>query len=445
MKVSWRLTIAALTLLLLLLPAHLGAAQEDSGEILVIDANGPVAPAMAEYIQRGIRTAENREASLLIIRLDTPGGALDTLNQIVQDMRASNVPIAVYVAPRGAIAGSAGTVITLAGHVSAMAPETVIGAASPVGGEGEDLGQTLEAKLKEALRATVRSLMEGRPPDAIRLAEDTIENAVAVTASEAFEIGMVDLLANDLPDLLRQLDGREVEMADGSTRTLATVFATVTEISPSLIEQLLAVLTNPNIVFLLLWIGVQAILIELGSPGGWVAGFIGAVSLTLAGFGLGFLEANWVGLIFLVISFVLFVLDIKAPTHGALTTAGVASFIVGALVLFNSPGTPQFARVNVPLVVTSGLIMGAVFLLILTYAIRSLRGPIRTGKESVVGRTGRARSPIDPTGTVQLAGEQWSAQLAPEAPPIPRGARIEVIDAHGIRLTVRQIENEDGT
>jgi membrane-bound serine protease (ClpP class) len=346
------------------------------------------------------------------------------------------------VAPRGAIAGSAGTVITLAGHVSAMAPETVIGAASPVGGEGEDLGQTLEAKLKEALRATVRSLMEGRPPDAIRLAEDTIENAIAVTATEAYEVGMVDLLANDLPDLLRQLDGRQVTMADGSSRSLSTAFATVIELSPSLIEQLLAVLTNPNIVFLLLWVGVQAILIELGSPGGWVAGFLGAVSLTLAGFGLGFLEANWVGLIFLVISFVLFILDIKAPTHGALTTAGVASFIVGALVLFNSPGTPQFARVNVPLVVSSGLLMGGVFLLILTYAIRSQRGPIRTGKESLVGRTGKARSAIDPIGTVQLGGEQWSAELPPQARPIPPGARIQVIDAHGVRLTVEEIEKD---
>jgi membrane-bound serine protease (ClpP class) len=269
MKTRWTLVLFAIFLLALAIPISHAAAQEDSGEILVIDANGPVAPAMAEYVRRGIQTAENHDADLLIIRLNTPGGALDTLNQIVQDMRASRVPIVVYVAPRGALAGSAGTVITLAGHVSAMAPETVIGAASPVGGEGEDLGQTLEAKLKEAMRATVRSLMEGRPPEAIRLAEDTIENAVAVTANEAYEVGMIDLLANDLPDLLRQLDGREVTLADGSSRTLSTAFAPVTELPPSLIEQLLAILTNPNIVFLLLTIGVQAVLIELGSPGGW--------------------------------------------------------------------------------------------------------------------------------------------------------------------------------
>jgi membrane-bound serine protease (ClpP class) len=413
-------------------------AQGAPGAVLVIEADGPVAPAMREYIQRGIRLAERDGAQALIIQLNTPGGAVDTMQEIVSAIRASRVPVVVYVAPRGALAGSAGTVITVAGHISAMAPETAIGAASPVGGSGEDLGETIEAKVKEALKATVRALMEGRPPAAIALAEATIEDAIAVTSAEALAAGMIDLVAADIPDLLRQLDGRTVTPADGKPRTLHTASAAVVEVRASFIEQLLAVLTDPNFVFLLLTLGVQAILIELGSPGGWVAGFVGAVCLTLAGFGLGFLEANLLGLIFLVIAFVLFIFDIKAPTHGALTTAGVASFIIGALVLFNSPGTPQFARVSVLLVVVSGVMMGGLFLVVVGFALSSQRAPVQTGTESLAGRTGRAASDINPTGFAQVGGEQWSAHLAPGGQAIPEGARLEVVGAQGVRLVVRR-------
>jgi membrane-bound serine protease (ClpP class) len=279
--------------------------------------------------------------------------------------------------------------------------------------------------------------MENRPEEAIALAEDTIENAVAVTASEALSVGMIDIIATDQGDLLRQLDGRTVRFPDGSTTTLETAFAEVVDLRASIIEQLLGILTDPNIVFLLLTIGVQAILIELGSPGGWVAGFTGAVALILAGFGLGFLETNLVGLAFLGTSFVLFILDIKAPTHGALTTAGVVSFIAGALILFNSPGTPSFSRVSVPLVVVSGIAMGLSFAAVVAFAVRSQRGQVRTGQESLVGRTGRAKTALSPEGLVQVGGEQWSATA--EKGEIEAGRRIEVVAAQGVRLTVREV------
>ena len=425
------------TLALLLLQATLTFAQPASPALLVLEADGVVAPAMREYIQRGVETAEQRRAEALIIRLNTPGGSVDAMTDIVTAIRGSAVPVVVYVAPSGALAGSAGTVITLAGHVAAMAPETVIGAASPVGGQGEDLGETIETKLKEAMRALVRTLMEDRPDEAIALAEDTIENAIAVTASEALAVGMIDIVATDLQDLLRQLDGRTVRFPDGSTTTLETAFAEVSDLRPSIIEQLLGILTDPNIVFLLLTIGVQAILIELGSPGGWVAGFTGAVALTLAAFGLGFLETNLLGLAFLGIAFVLFILDIKAPTHGALTTAGVVSFIVGALVLFNSPSTPSFSRVSVPLVVVSGAVMGLSFAAIVAFAVRAQSGPVRTGQEGLVGRTGRAQTALDPEGLVQIGGEQWSAVA--EGGEIEAGRRVEVVAVQGVRVTVREV------
>jgi membrane-bound serine protease (ClpP class) len=320
-----------------------------------------------------------------------------------------------------------------------MSPETAIGAASPVGGQGEDLGETIEAKEKEILRATVRSLASRRSPEAIALAEATIEEARAASAEEAFAIGLVDFIANDVDDLLSQLDGYTVHLSSGPV-TLDTSGAVVVEIPQTFIEQLLQALTDPNIVFLLLSVGVQAILIELGSPGGWVAGFIGVVCLSLGAYGLGILPVNWFGLVFLVIAFVLFILDIKAPTHGALTVAGVASFILGALVLFNSPGTPEFQRVSVPLVVGVGIVTAALFFVVVTFALRARRRRVATGIEALLGRVGEARGELNPTGMVQVAGELWSAEAEPASAPITAGARVEVIGVDGLRLRVRRRE-----
>lgn len=412
--------------------------QDSNGTVVVISLDGPLTPVMHEYLKRGLKIAERDNAEMLILKLNTPGGSVDLMTSMVESIRASEIPVIVYVSPRGAIAGSAGTVITLAGHLSAMSPETAIGAASPVGSEGEDIGETLEAKIKEILKAQIRSLAEGRPLEAILLAEDTVENAIAMTSTEAFEVGLIDFIATDLPDLLRQLDGVRVNTAAGE-RQLSTQYLTIKEVAPTIIEELLAILTNPNIVFLLLTIGVQAILIELGSPGGWVAGFIGVVSLALAGYGLGILPVNYFGLIFLVTSFVLFFLEIKAPVHGALAATGLVSFVAGALILFNSPGTPQIFRVSIPLVVGTGLVTAATFIAILTIAIRAQKAPVRTGEESLVGRVGTARSdiPSHGAGKAYVMGELWTVELLEGEEAVAEGERIEVVEVDGIRLIVK--------
>jgi len=415
------------------------SAQGSTSQVLVLTAEGPITPSMLGYLERGLTSAEQQDAEALIFMLDTPGGSVDLMNEFVQVIRNSSTPVVIYIAPRGAIAGSAGTVITLAGHASAMAPETAIGAASPVGAEGEDLGETIEAKEKNILKALVRSLAEERGEEAVQVAEETIESAHAVSANEAYQIGLVDFIADNVPDLLEQLDGYQVTTIDGSV-TLDTSDALLIPFDPTFIESLLGVLTNPNIVFLLLTVGVQAILIELSSPGGWIAGFIGAVCLALAGYGLGFLPVNWFGLIFLAIAFVLFVLDIKTPTLGALTAAGVASLIVGSLVLFNSPGTPSFLRVSVPLVIGVSLATAGIFLVILTIALRAQRAPVRMGMDPLIGRTGSARSAISPIGTVQLDGELWTSELAEGQEPIPEGTPVEVIEVKGVRVIVRQVQ-----
>ena len=422
-----------------LLPSQPGLAQGETPSARVITVDAPVNAAMLAYLQRGIRAAEQGSAELLIFELNTPGGSVTLMQDMVEVIRGSQVPVVVYVAPRGAMAASAGTVITLAGHAAAMAPETTIGAASPVGPEGEDLGETMAAKEKNILKATVRSLAEGRGQGAVDLAESTIESAAAVSATEALQIGLVDFIAQDRQDLLEQLDGFTVQLASGEI-TLETTDAAITEVRPSLIEQLLTILTNPNIVFLLLTIGVQAILIELSSPGGWVAGFIGVVCLSLAAYGLGILPVNYFGLVFLAIAFVLFVLDIKAPTHGALTAAGVASLIVGALVLFNSPSVPAVQRVSVPLVIIVSLLSGAMFFTFVIFAVRAQKTPVRMGMESLPGRLGVVRDPVSPVGTVQLGGELWTAEVIDRNEELPAGAKVEVVRVEGNKLFVRKAD-----
>jgi membrane-bound serine protease (ClpP class) len=412
-------------------------AQGQTPLVITLTADGPITPAMAEYLSRGIRVAEERGAALLIVKLNTPGGSLTTMNAMVQDIRSSQVPVVFYVSPRGAMAASAGAIITLAGHVSAMAPETTIGASSPVGGQGEDLGETMAAKEKNAMRATVRSLTTQRGPEATALAEDMIQNAQAVFATEALDIGLIDFIATDQDDLLRQLDGFTVNL-DAQPITLHTANARVEELSISIIEKFLLVLTDPNIVFLLITVGVQAILIEISSPGGWVAGFIGVVCLALATYGLGVLPVNWFGILFLVTAFVLFILDIKAPTHGALTIAGIGSLIVGALVLFNTPSTPSFQHVSIPLVVGTSIGTGAIFFTILMIALKAQRAPIRTGRESLIGRIGTVRSNLAPHGSVQVGGELWSAELVDGEEPLLTGTRVEVVKVDGLRLIVRK-------
>jgi membrane-bound serine protease (ClpP class) len=337
------------------------------------------------------------------------------------------------VTPRGALAGSAGAIVTLAGHAAAMSPETAIGASSPVGSGGEDLGATLAAKLKEATSATARSLAERRGPEAVALAAAMINEAKAVSVSEARQANLIDFVAEDTPDLLRQADGFEVQVRGQAVR-LATADAVPVTFPMSLVEQFLQVLTNPNVISVLLLVGAQSILIELSSPGGWVAGFVGAVCLALAFYGLSVLPVNWFGLAFIGIAFVLFILDIKAPTHGALTLAALASLITGTLVLFNSPGTPSFDRVSVPLVVATSVVMAGFFLTVVMLAVRAQHWPVATGVETLLGQVGEVRAALNPAGMVYVAGELWSAES--DAGPIERGLPVEVVGVKGLRLRV---------
>jgi membrane-bound serine protease (ClpP class) len=423
-------------MLSLVQPVH---AQDSTPMVVVLTADGPVTPAMSQYLRRGIQIAERQGAEALVFQLNTPGGSIDTMSEMEQDILEASIPVIVYVAPRGAMAASAGTIITLAGHAAAMAPEAMIGAASPVGSQGEDLPTTEELKVKNAMAATARSLTERRGAAAQALAQDAIMNAAAASSTEAMQAGMIDFIASDLNDLLSQLDGFNVSVK-GQAVTLHTANVQIETINISLIEELLLIVTDPNIVFLLITIGVQAIIIEISSPGGWIAGFIGVVCMGLATYGLGILPVNWFGLLFILTSFVLFFLDIKAPTHGGLTAAGIGSLIVGALVLFNTPATPSFQHVSVPLVVGVSVASGGIFFAIMMVAVRAQKTPVVISELNVYGQVGIARTSLNPKGSVQVGSELWSAVLEDGAAKLQAGTRVFVVKVDGLHLVVRKVE-----
>ena len=426
-------------LVVLSLVSNFGTAfsQSENATVVTISLNGALTPSWLTYIERGLSNAEKQDAELIILQINTPGGSIDLMNRIVQLIRSSSTPVVVYVAPNGAMAGSAGTIITLAGHLSAMAPQTTIGAASPVGGQGEDLGETIEKKEKEMLKATIRSLAQHRGEEAVALGEDTIENAKAVSVDEALNSGLIDFSAENIPDLLTQIDGSQISI-NGEMKTIDTSNAVEFELEMSFIEQLLQLLTNPNVLFLLLTIGVQAIFIELSNPGGWVAGFIGATCLILAVYGMGVLPVNWFGILFIILAFILFILEIKALTHGALSAAGALSFVIGSLVLFNTVNAPGFPKVSVPLVVITGIILTAGIVTVLSFAIKAMREPVKTGMESIIGKHGYVVQTISPLGIIQVAGEQWGA-ISENEGLIKEGESIEVTGKQGINLIVKRI------
>ncbi|MGH2593379.1 MAG: NfeD family protein, partial [Anaerolineae bacterium] len=291
---------------------------------------------------------------------------------------------------------------------------------------------------KEDVRALARGLTARRGEKATELAEAMIEEARAASASEALADGLIDFVALDQADLLRQLDGFTVEVANRSV-TLATANARVRSIEMSLIEDILSRVADPNVVALLLFIGVQAILIELGSPGGWIAGFIGVVCLALALYGLGILPVNWFGLALIVLAFVLFVLDIKAPTHGALTIVGAITLIVGLLVLFSQPGVEEFGRLSIPLVIALGVGTALFFGFIVAKGLRAQRASPVTGIEGLVGSIGVARSELAPQGLVFVQGERW--QAIAEDGPVAAGAPVQVVGIDGFRLKVKRMQS----
>lgn len=422
-------------ILLVLLLVPLQSRAQDDFALVLTEAEGPVVPALQSYIERGIEEGKEDGAEVVIIQLDTPGGSVAIMQEIVQSIRNADVPVVVYVSPKGSMAASAGTLITLAGHRSAMAPESVIGAASPISGDGSDLTETADTKAKEVLTASIRSLTEDRPLEAQQLAEATITDAVAVSAREALEVGLVDYVAEDVDDLLRQLDGEVVVIGEREI-TLQTANLSTEQLEMSLPERILMVLTDPTLVFTLLGVGVLLIVIEMRVPGGWVAGTLGVTSFALSIYGLGILPVNWLGLVFFGLAIVLFILELQTPaTNGTLSFAAALSMAAGGVILLDTPEVQPFGGLSMWVVVIQTGAIGLAGMLIVRLALRAQRLAPATGVEGLLGLTAVVRSPLDPEGMVYVNGEYWRAESLTGR--IEKGEEVEVVEMSNMFLRVR--------
>ncbi len=399
-------------------------------EILVLTFRGQLSGILATYVENGIRQAETSGAEAVIILLDTPGGSINLMHRLVQDIINAPLPIIVYVYPPGAHASSAGTFITLAAHVAAMAPNTTIGAASPVGPGGEEIPETLRKKIENTLAEDAEQLAKRRGDKAAEWARKAVLEAVAADAEEALRLGLIDLIAQDVNDLLQQIDGRQVEGRFG-TRTLHTANARIVERPLSPLEDFLNQIITPTLALLLITLGIQLLITEFSQPGGYVAGIAGTIALILGIYALGVLDANYAGLALILLSFVLFILDIKAPTHGVLTAGGILAFVAGAALLFYRP----FMKIPWVSIISLALFSAAFFAFIIAKVIRAQKRKPLTGMEALIGQIGEARTNLDPRGLVYVEGI-WQAEALD--PPIPAGTQVEVVGYRGLRLYVRK-------
>ena len=433
--------LAILTLLLgfggLLIGLTQTAAAQQGPHAALLVLDGVIQPQSSKFLSRGIDAAEDEGAQFIIVQLDTPGGLFDSTRDMVGDILAAEIPVVVYVSPPGARAASAGTFITAAGHVAAMAPATNIGAASPVGGGGEDLPDTLRSKATQDAAAFLRTIADERGRNAEPL-EETVLNAVAYTESEALELDIIDIVARDLDELLSQLDGRTVELR-GRQVTLETGGLDIRRINNNAVEKFLGVLANPQIAFILLTIGGFLLIIELLNPGVFVPGAFGAIALALAFLGLGNLPVNWVAVGLIGLAMALFFAELQAPGLGIFGFLGGISFVLGAFLLFgglSAPAipTPSF-RVNLWVIGAVSGVMGAMMVTLFWAILKSKKVSYSSNIGRLVGQTARTTTPLEPRGTVQVAGERWSA-VSDSGDPIPEGEEVIVSEVEGLTLTV---------
>jgi len=424
-----------LSVAMLLLPGGLAALAQGGEHVDVISVKGVIDPLTAQYVHRGVASAQQDGAVCLVIQLDTPGGSDGPMRDIVQDVLNSPVPVVIYVSPAGARAASAGVFITLAADIAAMAPSTNIGAAHPVGITGAITG-TINEKATNDAAAYIRAIAERRGRNA-DWAEKAVRESVSITAREAVEVQAVDLVADDLVDLLEKIDGRKVSTAAGE-RVLVTKGAELRRIPMSLPQRILHAMVDPNIAYLLLTIGIWALIAEFYHPGAILPGVTGAICLILAFVAFGSLPVNWGGVALIVLAIILFVLDIKVAGYGLSIGGGIA-FVLGSLMIFSplapvSPAMPQLA-VSRPLIAGMTAAIMAFFLFALSAGIRAQRTRVITGIQAMVGETGVATSDLDPRGTVQAKSELWSA-IAEGAEVIKKGERVRVVGVEGVRLRV---------
>ncbi len=441
---TWRTFIAILSLLCIA-AGLTGSVQAQQRHVLLLEVEGIISPISEGFIARGVERAEREGAEMVIIRLDTPGGLLDSTRKITQHLLEADVPSAVYVAPRGARAASAGTFITAAANFAVMAPSTNIGAASPVSGSGEDLPDTLKSKAFQDAAAEMRGIAEARGRNAEQL-EATVLEALSFTSEEALAENMIDFIASDVDELLQQVHGLETPLRPpaGPKVTLDTQGLTVRTMELSLVERLLRFLANPNISFLLLTLGGLGLFVELLNPGLILPGVAGIIMLILAWVVLGNLPVNWAGAILILLAFGLALLEYYVAGFGVLGVGAIVSLLLGGLLLFfhtgvPSPTAPPSVSVSLWVLIPTVLVLGFGGGLVVRFAYQSRRGPPDAKVVDLIGQVVETTSELNPKGTVRARGETWTAALEGGG-SISEGQQVRIVAVDGIVLTVAPIE-----
>ncbi len=426
--------IRILLLLSLLIAAPIAIkAQAATPVIEVLRVEGTIVPIVADYIDRGISQAEDENATVVIIELNTPGGLLGATEKIVQRIMNANVPIVVYVSPKSAWAASAGTFITLSAHIAAMTPGTTIGAAHPVSGSGEAMPEDQNKKITEFSAKWMKTIAEerGRNMDEAQLA---VTESKSFTDVDALKVNLIDLRADNLQDLISQIDGRKVKLASGAEVTINTTGYETTSNEMSLMERFLHAISDPNIAYILLSLGSIGIIAEIYNPGTLFPGITGAISLLLAFYSLGVLDAQLGGILLIVLGFALFIAEMFTASFGALTAGGVISLVLGSVILF--PGEGKLFQVNPWLIATITIMIAAFFLLVVYQVIRAHRRQANTGWEELIGKTALVKAALDPEGTVLFKGELWTAASATGR--VEPGETVVITKIEGLKLYVKK-------
>ena len=426
---SYRLLIATILgswlPLCLILPTQSALAEN----IVIANYEGVINPVTAEYLHDALTFAHSSGAHALILKLDTPGGLDTSMRLMIKDMTASPIPVIVFVAPSGGRAASAGVFITMAAHVAVMAPGTNIGAAHPVAMGGGEMDNTMKEKVENDAAAYIRSIAEQRGRNA-SWAEDAVRKSVSVTEQEALKLQIIDMVAEDIPTLLKHLHGRKIALSHGSM-TFSSEAVTLHEFPMGTRLELLKILSDPNIAYLLMSIGTIGIMAELYSPGAILPGIIGAISLILAFYSLQSLPVNYAGVLLVILGAVFLLLEISVTSYGLLALGGLTAMTLGGLLLIKSdaPYLQVSLSFLLPMVTTLGLLIG----LVAWMAVKSGRGRSVTGTEGMIGLIGIAKTDLTPRGQITVQGEIWEAI---SQSPIRQGEAAEVVSVEGLTITV---------
>ena len=416
-----------LSVLIVLIPSLLLAQKK----VVSIQIDGTINPASAEFIHRSIEKAGKENAECLVIQLNTPGGLLKSTRVIVSDILESPVPIVVFVSPGGAHAGSAGVFITLSAHIAAMAPGTNIGAAHPVDLQGK-LDTVMSEKVTNDAAAFIRSIAEKRKRN-VKWAEESVRKSISITEKEALKKDVIDLIAENTEALLDQIDGKPVTVAS-KTKTLETRDAKIELVEMGMFEKILDLISDPNVAYVLLLLGLYGMIFELYNPGAILPGIVGIICLTLAFYSMHTLPVNYAGLLLIVFGVILFLLEIKIVSHGMLTLGAIVSLLLGSMMLIRPDAELAFQHLSWGVIISAIGFSALFFLVVLGMGIRAQRLKPVTGVEGMIGEIGESLEVLNPVGTVRVHGEMWQAESL--TGPIKKGARIRIAGIKDLLLFV---------